>query len=280
MFVEIAKRIHAKDSNTFFVIAGDGPLMNEVKQEVDNNFKLLGMISETDEVYAISDITINCSSLEGLALTSYESLSMSTPVVSTDVGGQTELIDKEVGGIVHYNKDASDEEFDNEINEYVEETLRVLKNIDKIKNNCREKIEKGFSLKLMSEKMEKIFEEALKNNKKETFKPIDTSIYELACESFSNLYFNYTNDYYERNLDVYLTATRSKHEKLYRHIRNKLEVFGAVKEGKEIIEFLRRFKKVLTDLGDLIIRFFKSIVAGISIILKIFKRIITKPFRK
>ena len=280
MFVEIAKRIHAKDSNTFFVIAGDGPLMNEVKQEVDNNFKLLGMVSETDEVYAISDITINCSSLEGLALTSYESLSMSTPVVSTDVGGQTELIDKEVGGIVHYNKDASDEEFDNEINEYVEETLRVLKDIDKIKNNCREKIEKGFSLKLMSEKMEKIFEEALKNNKKETFKPIDTSIYELACESFSNLYFNYTNDYYERNLDVYLTATRSKHEKLYRHIRNKLEVFGAVKEGKEIIEFLRRFKKVLTDLGDLIIRFFKSIVAGISIILKIFKRIITKPFRK
>ena len=280
MFVEIAKRIHEKDHNTYFVIAGDGPLMNNVKQEVDNNFKLLGMVSKTDEIYAISDMTINCSSLEGLALTSYESLSMSTPVVSTDVGGQTELIDSEVGGVVHYNKDASPEVFDREINEYVEETIRVLKNLSTIKKNCRARIEKGFSLEIMSKKIESIIEEAIKNNKIEAYKPVDTSVYELACESFSKLYFNYTNDYYERNLGVYLTAEKSRHQKLYRKIRAKLEVFGAVKEGKIVIEFLRRFKKTSKDVVSVFTEFFKALIAGIIIILKIVKRIITKPFRK
>ena len=72
MFVRIAKKIHEKNPDTFFVIAGDGYLMQKVRNKVDDNFKLLGMIKETDEVYAFSDITINCSSLEGLALTSYD----------------------------------------------------------------------------------------------------------------------------------------------------------------------------------------------------------------
>ena len=79
MFVRIAKKIHEKNPNTFFIMAGDGPLMKKVRNKVDENFKLLGMIKETDEIYAISDLTINCSSLEGLALTSYESLAMANP---------------------------------------------------------------------------------------------------------------------------------------------------------------------------------------------------------
>lgn len=111
MFVEICKRIHEQDPDTYFCIGGDGPLMPQVQNSVDNNFKLLGMIKNTSELYAVSDLTINCSSLEGLALTSYESLSMSVPVISTDVGGQTELIDETVGGVVHYNENPTKEEY-------------------------------------------------------------------------------------------------------------------------------------------------------------------------
>ena len=88
------------------------------------------------------------------------------------------------------------------------------------------------------------------------------------------------NDYYERNLGVYLTAEKSRHQKLYRKIRAKLEVFGAVKEGKIVIEFLRRFKKTSKDVVSVFTEFFKVLIAGIIIILKIVKRIITKPFRK
>ena len=238
------------------------------------------MVNETEEVYAISDITINCSSLEGLALTSYESLSMSTPVISTDVGGQTELIDDTVGGIVHYNKNASKEVYNNEIDEYVEKTIKTIKNLTKLKKNCREKIEKGFSYKLMTKQIIDIIEEAIKKDKYESPKTFDTTEYELACESFYTLYFNYTNDYYERNLDVYLTAPKNNHQTFYRHLKNRLYVYGAVNEGKIIIEFLRNFKKTLGNIVDVIIRFIKALGAGIILLLKIFKRIITKPFRK
>ena len=59
-----------------------------------------GRLQNTGEIYAISDITVNCSIKEGLALTSYESLSMEVPIVSSDVGGQKELITDEVGKII------------------------------------------------------------------------------------------------------------------------------------------------------------------------------------
>lgn len=279
MFVEIAKRINEKYPNTYFVIAGNGPLMQEVKYKANKNFKLLGMVNNTEEVYAISDITINCSSLEGLALTSYESLAMSVPVISTDVGGQTELIDSTVGGIVHYNKNANKEVFETEISQYVEETSRVINDLDAIKNNCRKKIKKDFTLDIMAKKIENIFESAIESEKNRKLKPIDKTIYELACEAFNTLFFNYTNDYHERNYGVYLTAKKTNHVRFYRHVTSKLEVFGAVKEGKDIIEFLRAARRLLKELKATLINFVKAFISGLSLLYKIIKRIITKPFR-
>ena len=104
-----------KGGSTFYCVKSELFLnMTEepVITQIDENFAMLGMVSsdKTVEIYTLSDMTLNCSSLEGLALTSYESLAMGVPVVSTDVGGQTELIDDTVGAIVHYHKDATEEE--------------------------------------------------------------------------------------------------------------------------------------------------------------------------
>lgn len=280
MFVEICKRIHEKNPDTFFVIAGDGPLMKNVKAKVDDNFRLLGMVNEADEVYAFSDLTINCSSLEGLALTSYESLAMSVPVISTDVGGQTELIDSTVGGIVHYNENATNEQYEEEINNYVEETLRVLKDIDKISKNCRKRIIDKFTLDAMIEKIEIIFKDSIKNEEKKEIQQIGKNIYELACESFNNLYYNYTNDYYEKNLGVYLTAPKSRFRKLYRKITNRLYNYNAVKEGKDIIEFIRGLKRFLIELVYLIKYFIKGFISGIILVFKVIFYYISKPFNK
>ena len=57
---------------------------------------------------------------------------MNVPVISSDVGGQTELIDEKVGGIVHYNDNCSKDVYEKEINEYVKETERVLNYLDSI----------------------------------------------------------------------------------------------------------------------------------------------------
>ena len=206
---------------------------------------------------------------------------MGVPVISTDAGGQAELIDDKVGGLVHYNENPTPEIFEQEIEQYVEKTLKVVEKLDELKKNCRKKIIEGFTLDLMSQKFEKIFEEVIKNEKnKKNESVIDATTYELACEAFNNLYFNYTNDYYERNLGIYLTAKKNNHQRLYRHVRTKLELFGAVNEGKNIIEFIRSIKRLLNENINALKLFGKAFVSTISLIYKVIKRIATKPFRK
>ena len=105
LLLEIIKELKNTRKDFLLLVAGDGNLLNDIQvtaQEFKlmDNVKFLGNVTKTKEIYAISDLTINCSIKEGVALTSYESLAMGVPVVSSDVGGQKELINKDVGVIV------------------------------------------------------------------------------------------------------------------------------------------------------------------------------------
>ena len=132
------------------------------KYGLTNNVKFVGNIKETAKLYKISDLTINCSIKEGLALTSYESLSMGVPVVSANVGGQAELINDEVGVIVPCMQEEKDiqvltyekEEYMN----YVDGIEKILNNLDEYKSNCRKRILNGFTIDQMVENMEEILE--------------------------------------------------------------------------------------------------------------------------
>lgn len=87
------------------LVVGDGNLLPKMKARAQElglgeEVMFLGNIVNTAEIYRISDVTVNCSLKEGLALTAYESLSMGVPVISSDVGGQKELVNNDVGKIV------------------------------------------------------------------------------------------------------------------------------------------------------------------------------------
>ena len=168
---EIVKR--NKIDNLLFVVAGDGPLLPKIKEiakdkELTEYVKFLGNSKTPDEIYAISDITLNCSIKEGLALTSYESLSMGVPVVSSDVGGQKELINDKTGVIVkclQKEEDIHDFNYSNdEVNGYVDGIIKIYKDLDNYKNNCRKRILSGFTINNMVENMEKEFDELIKNH--------------------------------------------------------------------------------------------------------------------
>jgi glycosyltransferase involved in cell wall biosynthesis len=95
LLLKIIKKLKEQRNDFIFVIAGDGPMLKGLKEKAKNlkvyeNMCFLGNVKKTEEIYAISDLTINCSIKEGLALTAYESLSMGVPVVSCDVGGSKE----------------------------------------------------------------------------------------------------------------------------------------------------------------------------------------------
>lgn len=274
MFIKIAQKLLQNNPNLFFVIAGDGPLMNEVASKITENFKLLGMIKETEEIYAISDVTVNCSSLEGLALTSYESLSMGVPVISTDVGGQSELIDDTVGGLVHYNKDASSELFEKEINEYVAQIQRVLNDLDKISKNCRKKIKKGFTIDLMVQKFSEIIDTNIEKEKSVKISKSTYTEYNLALEALHKDYFYYCKNYIENKFYIfydYNQKAKRKGKSFVRHqkISMKLNRYHAKEEAKVILDCLRALKKTIKEFIFFLKFFLKSIPAFFKLIFKL-----------
>jgi hypothetical protein len=132
----------------------------------------------------------------------------------------------------------------------------------------------------MAKKFDKIFDEVIEEEKNRKMNPIDTTTYEIGCEAFNRLYFNYTNDYYERNLGVYPTAKKSKYQRIYRKISARLYAYGAFKQGKDIVEWLRSFKKLLKELVISFKRFLKAIVSGIILLFKMIVYYIKRPFKK
>ncbi len=175
LFFEVIRKLNQKRKDFVVVIAGDGPLLSGLKNKVKANqmekiFKFVGNMKDTERIYKISDITVNTSIKEGLALTSYESLSMGVPVVSSDVGGQKELITEDVGIVVsclQKEEEISNYNYsDEEIYAFVEAIEKVLDNVDDYKVNCRKRILDGFTINRMIKKLEGEFEKIVNNPNK------------------------------------------------------------------------------------------------------------------
>lgn len=277
MFIEIAKKLLKSNDNLYFVIAGDGPLYNKVLNKINNNFKALGMIKESAEIYAISDITVNCSSLEGLALTSYESLAMQVPVVSTDVGGQKELIDETVGGLVHYKENQTIEEYYEEIEMYSQQITKVINNLNKLKKNCRKKIEDNFTLTHMTNKFSSIIDEKIITEKETKKINNDYLEYELALEDFHKSYYFHCKTYIETKFDIYYdenSKPRSKGRFYKQRVRisNLLSRSHAKKEARIIKEFIKQFISLVINSLRVLKYLLLSIPAGIVLVYKIIMR--------
>ena len=149
LFLQIISKLKEQRQNFKAIVVGDGNLLPKMKEEakklhIYEDIIFTGRLQNTGEIYAISDITVNCSIKEGLALTSYESLSMEVPIVSSDVGGQKELITDEVGKIIELKQNEEDvysEIYnDEEIKEYVQAINEILDNTNEYKENCRKMI--------------------------------------------------------------------------------------------------------------------------------------------
>ena len=175
LFLEIIKKLKEKRQDFKVLVVGDGNLLGKMKEKAKKmnlleDIIFLGEIKNTEEIYKISNVTVNCSLKEGLALTSYESLSMNVPIVSSDVGGQKELISKDVGEIVKLMQNEEDVYLEKyspeEINSYVKAINKVLDNLETYKSNCRKRICENFTISKMIEKMDSIFEETHKNPSK------------------------------------------------------------------------------------------------------------------
>ncbi|MGO5050683.1 glycosyltransferase [Dysosmobacter sp. Sow4_B12] len=172
LMLEIAKEVRKQIPNIAFVVVGDGPQFEELKLAVqrdglEETVYLAGRQKEMRPYYKDSAMTLICSLKEGLALTAYESLSMGKPVVTSDVGGQAELIDDTVGRVLPLLQSEA-EELDSraftaeEVRQYADAIAELLEDpaaYERMCAACRRKIEEGFSSQIMIRKLEKIFED-------------------------------------------------------------------------------------------------------------------------
>ena len=159
LMVEIVKEIKKRIHNIVVLVAGSGPekdvLVRVIKEnKLENNIILVGLQKDLRPFYQDCDLTLICSLKEGLALTAYESMAMGTPVVSSDVGGQRDLIDDSVGYLIH--TDQSEKELNthsyslSEIKEYANKICFLLENEELYKrkrDNCRVRIKRTFNQK-------------------------------------------------------------------------------------------------------------------------------------
>jgi len=98
-------RVAAADPRAELVLAGDGPLRDElqglaVSLGIAGRTRFLGLQRDVGELYAAADIVALCSANEGTPVSLIEALAAGRPVVSTDVGGVADVVKNEETGLL------------------------------------------------------------------------------------------------------------------------------------------------------------------------------------
>ena len=93
--LEIANECKVRSLNVEFVVAGDGPLLNELKEHaLSKNLPItfLGWQSNIESILSISDLVMLTSINEGTPVSLIQAQMARIPVLSTDVGSVSEVM--------------------------------------------------------------------------------------------------------------------------------------------------------------------------------------------
>ena len=117
VFCKVSQQIPVK-----LLLVGDGPERSEMEKMTREtcsiqDVRFLGKMSNIEEILSVCDLFIMTSEKESFGLAALEAMACQIPLISTNVGGLTELNED---GVTGYTCDVGD------IEEMVEKTLRVL----------------------------------------------------------------------------------------------------------------------------------------------------------
>jgi glycosyltransferase involved in cell wall biosynthesis len=103
-FIEASKKILDEFPDTEFVLVGDGSLRcryEKMAQDfgIKDKIHFLGKREDVPEILSSLNISISCSTSEGFSNVILESMAAGKPVISTSVGGSSEIV---VNGVTGY----------------------------------------------------------------------------------------------------------------------------------------------------------------------------------
>lgn len=162
-FIKAAKYVTQNYGNTEFIICGEGELKEKCELEIKNlglmnNFHLLGYCSNNTEILNALDIFVLPSKEEGLGSVLIEAMAIGLPIVATNAGGITELIENGYNGIAVPKEDPE---------KFASAIIKLIKDENLRKNLSKNAIEKSknYSSKIMAQKTLDVYEKAIKNFK-------------------------------------------------------------------------------------------------------------------
>jgi L-malate glycosyltransferase len=160
MFLRAASRVREAVPQARFVIAGEGPLIDDarafaIELGLEQNLFFLGRCENVAELLSISDVCVLSSKAEGFSNAILEYMAASRPAVVTDVGGAREaVIDGESGYLV---RAGDDEQMGARIISLLLDPVKA----DSMGRRARRIIEEKFSLQAQLERTEKLYDQLL-----------------------------------------------------------------------------------------------------------------------
>jgi glycosyltransferase involved in cell wall biosynthesis len=159
-WLEIAKALHAKHPDTYFIIVGDGPLREEIHAKAkalstDKYVFFAGLQTETRPYFTAMDIFMMSSEFEGLPIALLEAMSMNCVPACTRAGGIPEVIKDEENGVLVPVQEPM------QLVERLSSLIQQPAQVAAMKQAARETVIDAFSMKKMVGELEVIYNDLI-----------------------------------------------------------------------------------------------------------------------
>lgn len=160
-FIKIALELLKINDNFRFIIVGDGEERLNIEQKIkDENIEdkilITGWVDNPEEYIQNFDVALLTSAWEGFGLVIPEYMLYKKPVVASNVGGISNIIDNNIDGFLIDNLNVS---------EFIDKILLLIENLEKrnlIINNAFNKVINKYNFNRVVEQHIKVFEDCLK----------------------------------------------------------------------------------------------------------------------
>lgn len=158
IYIKIIKELYKHNKNLKFLIIGEGPLKNlvlQAKQNLPVEFYPSYAYEKIQDIYNMSKLLLITSRTEGVPNTIYESFACETPVIASNVGGISGVINSDENGYLFNIKNYK---------KAVNLILNLVDDEPKIKRlgrNGRKLIEREFSWEIITNKIYDVYKKLL-----------------------------------------------------------------------------------------------------------------------
>jgi glycosyltransferase involved in cell wall biosynthesis len=160
LFVEAARLVHAAHPRVVFQIAGEGDLRSCLEEQVRSYglkscFQLIGATADVPAFLSGVDVAVLCSRSEGQSNALLEYMAAGRAIVATAVGGNPELIEHGVNGLLIPPGDAG---------QLARSVMRLLEDEQlalRLGRAARRRVEERYSLQARARRFERFYQRLL-----------------------------------------------------------------------------------------------------------------------